>query len=175
MCGSFSSEQQALTDSSYFDIRLEMVPIWNEREDGAWLYVEQAVASALERPYRQRVYHVVEIEVGVFSSRVYSFPDPLQYAGDWNSPTPLSGLTPDDLEMREGCAVWLQRDFSGEFSGSTIGRSCVSNLHGAVYATSEVVIAPDRIESWDRGFDAEGEQIWGAENGGYIFVRQNRE
>ena len=30
-------------------------------------------------------------------------------------------------------------------------------------------IRADRIVSWDRGFDAEGRQVWGAENGPYVF------
>ena len=37
-------------------------------------------------------------------------------------------------------------------------------------ATSEVVVSPGRIESWDRGFDAEGAQVWGAEKGAYVFL-----
>jgi hypothetical protein len=37
-------------------------------------------------------------------------------------------------------------------------------------ATSEVVVSPGRIESWDRGFDAEGVQVWGAEKGAYVFL-----
>ena len=28
-----------------------------------------------------------------------------------------------------------------------------------------------RVVSWDRGFDAEGNHIWGAEKGGYEFVK----
>ena len=58
MTGSFSSEAQAAADPDYFDIRLQMVPIWPDRADGAWLYVEQAAASSLDQPYRQRVYRL---------------------------------------------------------------------------------------------------------------------
>ena len=57
--------------------------------------------------------------------------------------------------------------------GGTRGEGCASNLRGAAYATSEVVIMPGRIESWDRGFDAEGHQVWGAEKGAYVFVRKS--
>jgi hypothetical protein len=31
--------------------------------------------------------------------------------------------------------------------------------------------AADRLESWDRGFDAAGVQVWGSEKGPYVFVR----
>ena len=39
MSGSFSSSNQSLQDSSFFDINLEMVRIWNDRTDAIWLYV----------------------------------------------------------------------------------------------------------------------------------------
>ena len=54
MTGSFSSEEQARSDADFYDIRLQMVRVWPERQDGCWLYVEQAAADSLDRPYRQR-------------------------------------------------------------------------------------------------------------------------
>jgi len=32
-----------------------MVQIWEERTDGYWLYVEQAIAGYQDKPYRQRI------------------------------------------------------------------------------------------------------------------------
>jgi hypothetical protein len=170
MTGSFDSSEQASKDEAYFDIRLEMVPIWTEREDGPWLYVEQASAENLERPYRQRVYRLRAMEDGTFHSEVYSIPDPLRFAGHWKKDGPLSELTPDDLELREGCTVILRRE-KKLFAGGTEGSGCSSTLRGASYATSEVVVGRDRIESWDRGFSAAKDQVWGAEKGPYIFRR----
>jgi reactive intermediate/imine deaminase len=174
MSGSFSSQAQAAGDAAYYDIRLEMQPIWTEREDGIWLYVEQAAASSLERPYRQRVYHLTMQEDGSFRSDVFEIPDALEHAGIWRSPRPLQALSPDDLTPREGCAVILRRQDDGTFAGSTVEHQCKSSLRGASYATSEVIVRRDGIESWDRGFDAAGEQVWGAEKGAYVFDRKPR-
>ena len=56
MSGSYSSEQQHLKDTAnYFDIRLQIIPIWKHRTDGFWFYVEQAVFAYYDQPYRQRV------------------------------------------------------------------------------------------------------------------------
>ncbi|HDR04273.1 MAG TPA: hypothetical protein ENN84_03365, partial [Candidatus Marinimicrobia bacterium] len=55
------------------------------------------------------------------------------------------------------------------FIGNTKARQCGGSLRGAAYATSEVTITPSRLISWDRGFNSEGEQLWGAVKGGYIF------
>ncbi|MBD3348968.1 MAG: hypothetical protein GF400_07210 [Candidatus Eisenbacteria bacterium] len=168
MTGSFNSSAQADADSSYFDIRLQMARIWPDGYD-VWIYVEQAVAGSEGRPYRQRVYRLTEMEGGLFSSDVFELDDPERYVGAWRHDAPLGDLRPKDLAKREGCAVLLRRDPSGDFSGGTVGRCCRSSLGGAAYATSEVLLTESRLESWDRGFDASGRQVWGAEKGPYVF------
>lgn len=171
MSGSFNSTAQAAEDSAYYDIRLEMAAIWTERDDAVWLYVEQAVAGMTDRPYRQRVYRVSENEKGVFESAVYTLPEPEKLVGAWQDQELLKGVTPEDLLLREGCTVFLKYDGEGRFEGGTEGNGCLSGLRGAAYATSEVIVEPGRIESWDRGFDTEGAQVWGAEKGAYVFLR----
>jgi len=171
MVGSFSSAEQAQADTAYYDIRLEMVRIWPERTDAHWMYIEQAVAGHTDAPYRQRVYRVTQVEDDLYRSEVFALPDPKSVVGEWLSRDPLSDLTPDDLIPRAGCAVYLRRDECGEYAGATIGKGCASSIGEAAYATSEVLVGPDRIESWDRGFDAEGNQVWGAEKGPYVFLR----
>jgi len=103
---------------------------------------------------------------------VYVIPDPLRFAGDWAREVPLGILSADSLQLRDGCAVMLREDSQGHFVGGTIGDDCRSSLHGAAYATSEVRIGPDRVESRDRGFSESGEQVWGAEKSPYVFFRQ---
>ena len=83
------SAAQAAEDPDFYDIRLEMVRIWPDRTDGIWLYVEQAAATHLDQPYRQRVYHVTEEGDGIFRSEVYALSEPLQYAGEWKKKDPL--------------------------------------------------------------------------------------
>ena len=56
MAGSYTSAEQAKSDTNYFEIELEMVRIWPKRKDGAWFCVEQATAADKAKPYRQRVY-----------------------------------------------------------------------------------------------------------------------
>ena len=173
MAGSYSSAAQAAADpQGYRDIRLVMVPIWKDRPDGPWLYVEQAAATSLDKPYRQRVYQLVRTSPETIESRVFTLPDPpLQYAGAAQDPVKLADLTPEALTLRSGCAVVLKK--SGPvWTGSTAGKDCGSDLRGASYATSEVRISLSTLESWDRGYDSAGKQVWGAEKGPYIFVRQ---
>lgn len=169
MSGSFSSNLQSQMDSDYFDIRLHMIPIWSERNNEFWLYVEQALATMQEKPYRQRIYKVLALDDNRFESVVYEMHEPLQYAGAWKDQSKLSMLSPDDLILREGCSIILQWNEAGYFEGKTGDNTCASNLRGASFATSEVKIYADTLISWDRGFDANRQQVWGAEKGGYIF------
>lgn len=174
MTGSFSSQAQAEADTNFFDIRLEMKPIWTDKtapEEGRYLYVEQAAAWALEKPYRQRVYHVTDNGDGVFASMVYALPDPDAAIGAWEVENPLAELSPADLVEREGCAVYLRLQPDGTFEGSTREKECTSSLRGATYATSEITIGVDEVLSWDRGWNENEEQVWGAEISGYIFKR----
>jgi hypothetical protein len=172
MTGSFSSEAQSQDDDEFHHITLHMARIWDSRTDGVWLYVEQASASAPDRPYRQRVYHVRRVGEDVFASSVYTFDDPLERAGAWRKESPLEDLSPSDLEARDGCTIYLLQRADGAFEGSTLGRLCTSKLRGSTWASSEVVIGPNGLTSWDRGWDDTGTQVWGAEKAGYRFDRK---
>lgn len=169
MTGTFNSAEQAARDSSYFDITLHMYPIWPGREDGRWLYVEQAVSASRDRPYRQRIYRLTQAGPDAFVSTIYELPDPEAYAGRWRTPDDFRELTPEDLLPREGCDVYLTREGKGVYRGATEEGTCASNLRGAAYATSRVEIRKGVLLSWDQGFNAGGEQVWGAEKGGYVF------
>jgi hypothetical protein len=168
MTGSFSSQEQTKSDTNFYDIRLETVQIWRNLPDGVWLYVEQAVASSLKKPYRQRVYHLNQKDENSFESTVFLIRKPLRFAGDWKKNHPLEDLTPDSLKIREACSILLRVE-GDSFVRSTLGKKCVSKLRGASYATSEVFISENQVVSWDHGFDKGHHQIWGATTGGYIF------
>jgi CpeT protein len=100
---------------------------------------------------------------------VDKLPGEARFAGAWRGEKPLGSVTPDSLLPRAGCSIVLRRARDGSFLGSTLGHDCDSDLPGTAYATSEVRIPADRLLSWDRGFDAAGEQAWGVARGPYEF------
>ncbi len=175
MTGTFDSAEQAAADETYFTIRLVMLPIWTDRTDGRWLYVEQAADGSLDQPYRQRVYRLHGAGRGVVWSEVYILPgDPRSFAGWWDrDDAHFDTLAPDDLTRRVGCSIRLTPDGPDLYVGETIGDDCESTLRGADYATSEVLITEHELLSWDRGWTRQGEQAWGAVNGPYIFIKKS--
>lgn len=170
MAGEFSSEKQSIADTDYYHIKLRMKPMWQDSKDGYWLYVEQAMSSAEQRPYRQRVYHVYKQDDTTIVSKVYELKTPKNYIGSWQDASKLVPLTLDSLVDRQGCSIYLHKH-GKTFTGSTPGSDCLSSLRGATYATSEVTVCDDKLISWDRGWDKAGKQMWGAEKGGYVFDR----
>jgi hypothetical protein len=168
MVGSYASTAQAVADPAFFDVRLHIARIWRWRSDAIWLYVEQAMATLQDAPYRQRVYRLTRVAADRFESAVLTLPDPGSAIGAWKSANPLPHLTPAALLDRTGCGVYLARTEAG-YGGGTEGLSCGSDINGAKYATSEVSVDGRRLISWDRGYDAAGRQVWGARKGGYVF------
>ena len=167
MQGSFNSEIQSQVDSTYMNIALHMYPIWKDK--GNYLYVEQALNTKQDQPYRQRIYEVTQLNDSMFSSAIYTIANDSLWIGKWKTPQAFDTLSMDSVTKKEGCEVILKRIQPNYYKGETGEKTCESSLYGASYATSEVEILEDKIISWDRGFDAKGNHIWGAEKGGYIF------
>lgn len=171
MTGSFSSAQQAENDSDYYDITLHMYPIWTKSET-KWLYVEQTLTSTPDKPYRVRIYKVEATEEkGTFKSSVYTLKNEPDVIGHYKDPAFFDDFDESILEAKEGCAVFLKDLGNNVFEGSTHEDDCKSDFRGAAYATSKVKVEKDRVTSWDQGWNADGEQVWGAEKGGYVFKK----
>ncbi len=173
MSGSFSSELQSKNDSDYFDIRLRMEPIWASSEDEFFLYVEQAMSTSIDKPYRQRIYRVVKESDDRFVSYIYSLRAPERFVGKSGTDAVFSSITRDSLRTLDGCEVRLLFNPKlNQFEGSTGERSCASSRSGATYTTSKVIINAKGMNSWDQGWNDAGAQMWGATKGGYEFIKQ---
>lgn len=166
MQGHYSSEKQSVADTTYFNISLRMVPIWKNK--GHYLFVEQALFKKQDKPYRVRIYKLVQ-EGDKFISLVYTIKNEKEWIGRWNTPEAFDSLTENDIELKQGCEVVLKRTAQNKFVGQTGDKTCPSELRGASYATSKVTVLENQILSWDQGFDKEGKQVWGAEKAGYVF------
>ncbi len=190
MSGSFSSRAQHAAESAgdpdeararaarqgdHDDVRMHAVPIWTARTDGKWLYVERARANAPTKPEWLRVVRV-HVEDGALATDTYLLPgDEMRFAGAWKTPALLDGVDPKSLTLRDGCTLHWSRAEDGAFAGASQPEACRSDLNHAAYAVSRMTVAPERITSWDRGFDASDRQVWGVTSGPYVFERETTE
>ncbi len=172
MSGSFSSAEQAKSDTHFYDVRLNMVRIWKDLPDAVWFYIEQAYGDQLDKPYRQRVYRLTRTDDSTFESKVYEIAVPLRFAGEWSKEFPLVSLSPDSLTARPGCSMIIRKSAPDVYTGKTPGKECLSSRKGAVYAVSEMTLKNNFMITLERGFDASGKQVWGSEHGGYIFNKR---
>ena len=166
--GTFDSSQQASDDPTYFNISLKMCPI-----DAPWLgervlYVEQAMYTRLSEPYRQRLYVIAPIGDDVVS-RVFELSSPANYIGFCDLETRAT-VHEGEATLKSGCEVYLAQQGDG-YIGGTAGKGCTSSLNGASYAASDVVLRDGEVSSWDRGYDSNDAQVWGATDGPYEFIR----
>ena len=168
MQGSYSSEKQSIVDTTYFNISLRMVPIWKNK--GHYLYVEQAMFKKQEKPYRVRIYKLTQ-KGDTFISEIHTLKNEKEWIGKWKTPEAFDALSENDIELKQGCAVTLKRIGKNKFIGQTGDKTCPSELRGASYASSKVTVTQNEILSWDQGFDKTGKQVWGAEKGGYHFLK----
>lgn len=164
LIGRWDSATQAAEDPDYRAITLQMCAIPDSALGPRALYVEQAVAG--QAPYRQRVYKVVPGATDdEAATEIFELAHPEAAAGwcDRGGPLDLEGLS-----RREGCDARMRWD-GARFVGGTHERDCASELRGATWASSDITLSAGRLESWDRGWDDAGTQVWGAEKGPYRF------
>ncbi len=172
LIGTFDSAAQAAANSEdYKPIQLAICQVNAPTLGPRVLYVEQAMQTMLDKPYRQRLY-VIEAgpDASTAVSRVLELKAPASAVGLCGK-TERPAFTAADAEEKVGCAVTLMWN-GKDFIGATQGSACPSSLRGARFATSEVTLNEAGLTSWDRGYDEKGTQVWGADKGPYLFVRK---
>lgn len=173
LSGEFDSSGQAAETSSYYNVHLWGCEAEAQGLDGMALYIEQALSTNQNNPYRQRLYILTELEPSEdglprAQSTIYQFESPTGLVGTCAEGN-LPSFELDELDLREGCEVELTWNGTS-FLGGTTGQECSSSM-GGDYSVSDIEIFDDRIESWDRGYYDSGVQAWGATDGPYVFKR----
>lgn len=123
------------------------------------MYVESARVDSLQAPYRQAFFQIYKHKDGL---RLRTF-EPMRQIGGalvglWAKPEVFPAVSRRDLVAT--IDLNLTADGDG-FKGSSPHPFPTGRL-GAVEMTSDLAIKPDRIIAADRGFDANGEVVWGA-------------
>ena len=170
LTGRFTSEEQASTDMNYYAVQLHACAVEVPELGENVLYIEQALVDNVSSPYRQRLYVLSNLGDDWVRSEIYTLDNEDSFIGLCTNPE-IASFSADVATLKDGCHVDLQWDGTG-FTGQTEESSCPSAMNGASYATSIVETTPNQITSWDQGWDAQGNQVWGAVSGAYVFDRK---
>ena len=169
--GSFSSAAQARLDKRYDVAIWHIVEIWPQSAPGErWLYTESWLEGA-PKPYLQRISRVREDGPATLRVTRYTLADAERWVGAWQEPARFASLDRKQLAELTGCDGVMVRTGPQRFEGGTVGAACPNAYKGARYAVSSTVLGADEMVNWDRGFAADGSQVWGPSDGGYRFRR----
>ncbi|KAL9266672.1 Chromophore lyase CRL, chloroplastic-like protein [Drosera capensis] len=139
---------------------------------------DQAFWRMPQKPFRQRFYMVkpcqkeMKCDVEV---RTYSIRDMEEYKNFCDRPKDQRSL-PDEVigDIAEHLTtIYLKRCERGKrclYEGSTPPGGFPNSWNGAAYCTSELAILKNNeVHGWDKGYDDEGNHVWGVKEGPYGF------
>ncbi|MEM6350423.1 MAG: chromophore lyase CpcT/CpeT [Cyanobacteria bacterium P01_D01_bin.14] len=163
LVGVMETADSTTTAPSFVAVRMttcEVVPQLST-PNTHYLYQEQALVSNLAAPYRQRFLQIaLSDDQQRVESRTLKPEDPARWTGlcDQDTPEPIEVA---DMGVPV-CTVALRPSALG-YVGSTPTEGCPVTLRGATRLTNVIVLHAAGMDTWDRGFDAEGVQLWGAQ------------
>jgi CpeT protein len=172
-------EQSASPDYDW--VYSEILRIWPERRDGVWLYQHSWIIAsdpdaapaysvrASQPPYFQVVIQLRDFGDGAVHTTTYRLSgDGARTAARDLSPSAESIDFDEDWLGEVACMGHQQSLAPGYWEGAA---SCPNAYRGGVRVDSRSIRAPGVYVNWDRGFDADGDLVWGPPEGGYIFKR----
>lgn len=173
MTGSWTSAAQS-ADPAYDWVESEIVRIWPDRDDGIFLYQENAIIggspedapdreAAKERPYFQVIIQLRDLGAGSVHTTTWRVSNRDTLRGAWRTDAPDPG---GSVLGEVACMGQIWQVAPGYWQG---GADCPNTFRGAVRLKSRTLYAPGVYVNWDRGFDAQGDRVWGPVDGGYIF------
>jgi uncharacterized lipoprotein YbaY len=168
--GILSTAQRAAANPNVANVTMTTcrVTVANAPKPAIYLYQEQAIADKLTQPYRQRILAISPSPTSqTIRSRSYKLADQAKWVNFCDRPS--RQIQPQDFPIVV-CAVFLKPTPEG-FSGTTEATGCPANVRGAVMIRNRIRLHPNGMDTWDRGYDAQGKQVWGAGDAPYQFLR----
>jgi len=177
--GTIDSSRQSMFDRDYVDVRVTQCQITVSDQPGylnpsLFLYVEQALSLSLDAPYRQRV---IKLSLDAMNPRgVVSSIYEINLSGE--QVLHFCSKKPEERVMSWAqlkdvhCSVYMQKKYD-LWVGETQSAKCPNDYGDAKFVSSKVRLSKTGMYSWDRGWDAEGNQVWGAIKGGYNFEKMD--
>lgn len=162
--GVFWTQEQHLKDSAFDNVIVRTDLIRIDGDGTYWMYTEQGEFENYT-PYRKRVYELKLIK-DVILQRIHYIKneDKFSYLN-------YKSITNDDIQLKEGCDIWIILDDDGNYNGNTDGKNCVATFRGSSYVTTDFWVERKEVGSWERGWNEFDEQVWGSVRGYYIYKK----
>ncbi|PSB04548.1 chromophore lyase CpcT/CpeT [Merismopedia glauca] len=174
LVGVMDTSNQAQTNPKISSVRMTtcQVRVTDMQPSAVFLYQEQALSEKLSQPYRQRFLRISAVKNSkLVESAGFKPPKPESWVGLCNQPEAKRLVSSNDLGKTE-CSVFLQKE-GNNYVGETQPGGCPTNFKGAVKITNHITLHANGMETWDRGYDAQGNIIWGAKQEPYQYLWVN--
>ncbi|KAL7191596.1 hypothetical protein ACSBR2_023634 [Camellia fascicularis] len=172
----YSREQASRDPDNYFNLRWLSCPAADMVDGSKVLYFEQAFWRTPHKPFRQRFLMVkpcpkeknCDVELSTYAIRdAEEYKNFCDRSKDRPQPEEVIGDIAEHLTT-----IYLKRCERGKpclYDGST-AEGFPNSWNGATYCTSDLsVLKNNEIHTWDRGYDDDGNQVWGVKGGPYEF------
>lgn len=154
---------QAERDPRFVGVQIITCPVkidgLTSTQEGIYLYQEQALTERIGSPYRQRF---IQIALSEDATRVEARTFKPSQPENWTGFCQQSESTVNANQLGNLVCIVSLRPSSLGYVGSTPTEGCPVNLRGAIRLTNTIVLHQDGMDTWDRGFDLNGVQVWGA-------------
>ena len=143
-----------------------------QRSPAIFLYQEQALSTNLAEPYRQRFLQISPSADGqLVESATFKPANPTAWSGLCQQPESERIVRVEEIGDYR-CSVFLTPVRSqSQYVGQTQSEGCPSNYRGAVKVTNSITLDAEGMETLDRGFDQNGNQVWGTQGRPYRYQR----
>ncbi|OUC15621.1 MAG: hypothetical protein B0A82_06285 [Alkalinema sp. CACIAM 70d] len=182
LIGVMSTTAQAQAEPKAVDVTMTTCAIQvtgSPTQNVVYLYQEQALSKSLNQPYRQRF---LKISPSPYSptirSLTYKPPQLDRWVNFCQKSPPDRQITATDLG-EVTCTVFLKpvvesfdrtrTNHQTMFVGTTPVDGCATNVRGASRIRNQITLHSTGMDTWDRGYDAQGKQVWGAKSTAYQY------
>jgi len=140
----------------------------NSDRNSIYLYQEQALTRNIKKPYRQRFLQIKSTKKdNIVESISYKLKNPQNWQGLCDRHNRTIAISELGTLV---CNVYL-KPLINVHIGKTKPGGCPTQFRGATTITNTIILYERGMDTWDRGFDRDGKQVWGAIARPYEFRR----
>ncbi len=165
---------QTAPDDPDNTIRDHRVRISSASFDGVWLYYQLNTGDDW-KVYRQRVVELIDDGDGSVIQKTYGLKDPERFVDAWDKPGLLTSMTASDIEpyFDGGCEQRWRRSAEDEWRGYVDPATCKifsERRQAHISIEAEARLSQETYRQTERGFDENGEKLFGTEPGEFIVL-----
>lgn len=153
------------------NVTLHILPIWQDRSDGKWFYIESNIINKMTKPFRQRILQFVATPNDHIRMYTYRIPRASDFAGAYFSPELLASLTPSQISIRNGCELDIKHKMTDIFVGVSDHLTCISKARNDQLMTTFLSLSEFSLSYWNRGVNENGKVVLGAEQAPMSFIK----